>query len=44
MMLVGELPAALLVWVARGTACTNRPCDSPFPLAESLFLAGRLKA
>lgn len=44
MMLVSELSTALLVWIARATACTNRPCNPPFSLAESLFLAGRLKA
>lgn len=52
MMLVSELPAALLVWIVGSAArvgCTRHrlhkpPCDSPFPLAECLFLAGRLKA
>lgn len=52
MMLVNELPAALLVWVVGSAArvgCSaavraGGPCNPPFPLAECLFLAGRLKA
>lgn len=48
MMLVSELSAAcscglsaaLHVWVARATARATHTCDSLFPLAECLFLAG----
>lgn len=51
MMLVSELPTALLVWVvgsaavwvARATIRAGGPCNPPFPLAECLFLAGLLK-
>lgn len=52
MMLVNELPAALLVWIVGSAAravCTRRRLHKPlvraaFPLAEGLFPAGRLKA
>ena len=54
MMLVSELPATLLVWVVGSAArvgytygetllCASVTLTS-FALAESLFLAGRLKA